>query len=127
MKTISLITTLAISTSAFGVGVGSLSCVLYDLPTDQILVEKTVQLSETEVATLEIEFLGVQAALVDRPVSQHTREQTIVATSFTDGEQRRDQKIIFYPTSLSPQKLPWVSTELPGAGDTIQFYCTYQN
>lgn len=107
----------------FSTFAAELNCQIYDLATAQVLAEKSLQLKLDSESSLRLEAIGVQAVVWDRPLQNNDRVQSL---EINNGLGQAENTIFIYNISdigKSPEKFLHVTSEIPGLGDTVQFYC----
>jgi hypothetical protein len=99
-----------------------LECRLYDLATDQILASEILKRNETQATQLTITASGVTGIAAERPYKWDSRWLHLKISN-TEGlsDEREfeytDEAVIF------DQFPPYLISEIPGAGDTVLFFC----
>lgn len=102
--------------------IAPLSCEIYDLATDQILLNQTVPLFPDKETQIKFEYLGLSCEVLDRPIKGDDRHLTLIIKN----QEGLEDKISFPYSRTDLQnnpKPPYVISEIPGMGDTVFFYC----
>ncbi len=98
-----------------------LNCELYDLATDQVMASNVLELKSDQRTGFYFEFLGVHAGVMDRLLDSGEREQILFIYNI-DGH-RETKTHLYSPQGAAERRLPWVTSEIPGYGDTVFFGC----